>query len=439
VRGRIVEAHREALQRRIEQIRTVVRDTLNASAREMVGRLDPAPPPVAQGYQLVPRFVNDAPQPLDTIRSASVYSWPWTDTLIKRDHERIDLLERLLVENGKDRPAYDRLVNTFNKIAIDRRLIDAHVEHNWMWQRAIAADTARFARTWPMIDSSLRGILPPVIAVPAMPRVQMVLDDSGPGPVTIHIPVVTDIEDSSFVRAARTTIERIWTGTVNGRVHQVRLDIRVISPQALYCAASNAACSPLSRGAPVDIASHLARFPADVAVLTTGGTQPYVLGGRAMILGPRDLSYRTFGHEFGHVLGFDDAYLRSFRSIGQDGYEVIELITDRADIMAASGYGSVLSRHFPPLVANLRAERAMRAGLVAMYDRKNPRDAVGLFREVLANRSDHYGANFQLAKALDQSGDSTAAGVAWRRVLELARAAGDSTTAATASSRLKVP
>ena len=158
-----------------------------------------------------------------------------------------------------------------------------------------------------------------------------------------------------------------------------------------------------------------------------------------MILGPRDLSERTLGHEFGHILGFEDAYLRGSRSLGSDGYAIIEYIPDRSNIMASSGFGASVPAHYTQLVANLRAERAMKAGLVAMYERRDARAAAPLFREVLTNRVDHYGATFQLAKALDQSGDSTAALPVWRRMLDLARNAGDSTTAAIASRRLRVP
>src|SRR4051812_27667349 len=80
-RGHAVETHRAALQLRMQQVRRAVVDTLDAGAPDLVARLDPAPPPVAQGYQLLPRLVPDAPQPSDTSRRAALYSWPWTDTL----------------------------------------------------------------------------------------------------------------------------------------------------------------------------------------------------------------------------------------------------------------------------------------------------------------------------------------------------------------------
>jgi hypothetical protein len=438
-RGRLVEAHRQAMQSGLEHLRAEILDTLRNSAPDLVARLDPAPPPVAQGYQLLPRLVGDTPQPADTGRRASLYSWPWTDTLIARGMVRVDSLGKALGRSAKQRPDYERLVTDFNSVLADRRLIDAHVEHNWFWQRAIAADTARFLRASRLIDSTLANLVSTIGAAPAMPHVEVTLDDSGQGPATIRVPIVTDIEDTVFVRAAQSLIERQWTGRANGQDYRVLLDIRFVDPVDLYCGPVPADCAPPERGATLDLPAHVARFPASLAVLTTGGTQPYVLGGRAMILGPRDLAPRTLAHEFGHILGFDDAYLRGYRNLADDGYAIIELIPDRSDVMASSGVGVTLPRHFAQLVANLRAERAMKAGLSAMYERNAPRAAVPLFREVLANFPEHYGATYQLAKALDQSGDSASALPVWKRMLDLARAAGDSATLQSVKSRLGIP
>lgn len=436
-RGRQVEAHRTTLQSRIQQLRGALLDSLRGRAPDLIERLDPARPPVAHGYQLLPRIVADAAPPTDTTRRAAVYSWPWTDTLIARTDNSVEvMMARLRVP--KTRASYDSLVQAFNQIAADRRLIDAHVEHNWFWQRAIAVDTARFSYASTLIENGLVGGSIPTL-VPGMPRVEMSLRDSSAGPVTIGIPIITDVEDTAFVRAAQATIEALWTTRIAGREYRALLDIRFVSPRSLYCPTSSPSCAPPSPGAAVDLPSHIARFPATLAVLTTGGTQPHVIGGRSMILGPRDLSRKTLGHEFGHILGFDDAYLRGYRSLGSDGYAIIEWIPDRDDIMAASGIGFTQPRHFLQLVANLRSDRAMKAGLQAFYDQKNPRAAVALFGEALTNRPDHYGATFQLAKALDQAGDSTAAVPMWRRVLEMARTARDSTTAAIAAGRLRVP
>ena len=434
----MVEAHRQAMQDRIQRLRGRVLDTLRAAAPDLVTGLDPAPPPVRQGYQLLPRLIDDLPQPADTGRRASLYSWPWTDTLIQRGETRIDSLSGALARGPKSRAEYQRLVSEFNGIVADRRLIDAHVEHNWFWQRTIAADTVRFVQPTRAIASALAGIATPAPTMPAFPRVRLILDDST-AVTTIHVPLLTDIEDTAFVHDAQSVIERLWSGRVNGRVYRVVLDLRFVEPRDLYCRGVKTACSAPAMGAAVDLPTHVARFGDTLAVLTTGGTQPHVLGGRAMILGPRDVTGRTLAHEFGHLLGFDDSYLRGFRSLGEDGFAIIELIPDRSDIMASSGIGATQPRHFEQLVANLKADRAMRAGLAAMYEQKNPRAAIPRFLETLANRPDHYGATFQLAKALDQAGDSTTALPIWKRMLDMAVQQGDEATAKLVRSRLGIP
>jgi cytochrome c-type biogenesis protein CcmH/NrfG len=107
--------------------------------------------------------------------------------------------------------------------------------------------------------------------------------------------------------------------------------------------------------------------------------------------------------------------------------------------MASPGFGKVTARHFEQLEPNLRADRAMRMGLSAMYETGDAVAAVRLFRETLRVRADHYGATFQLARALDRTGDSTAATVVWKRMLELATAQHDEATVKTVRSRLGLP
>jgi hypothetical protein len=50
------------------------------------------------------------------------------------------------------------------------------------------------------------------------------------------------------------------------------------------------------------------------------------------------------------------------------------------------------------------ADAAMKAGLDAMYTRQDAEAAVRHFRRVLELNPAHYGATFQLAKALDAAG-----------------------------------
>lgn len=436
-RGAEVEARRGVLQARLAALRAAILDTLAAQGADLVATLDPAPPPVRRGYRLLPRLVGDPPRS-DIGSITTRYSWTWTDTLISRGMGQADSVLGLTRLGPKGRADLQRLVADFNALAAHRRLIDTHIEHNWLWQRTIARDPARFAAATRAIEAITAG-RSPILPLPAAPTVEIIPEETPRGGIRFRVPMATDIEDTAFVRSVQSRIEALWSGVAASRHFAIVLDIHFISPHALYCPDAAPTCRAPAAGSAIDLPTHLARFPAGRAVLTTGGTQPHVIGGRAIILGPRDISARTLGHEFGHVLGFDDAYLRGSRDLGPDGFAIVELVPDRMDIMASPGFGSTLPRHFEQLAANVRADRAMKAGLDAMYQKGDPARAVTLFREVLSYRDDHYGATFQLARALDRSGDSTAAVPVWKRMLELAIKTNDIATATTVRTRLGKP
>lgn len=78
------------------------------------------------------------------------------------------------------------------------------------------------------------------------------------------------------------------------------------------------------------------------------------------------------------------------------------------------------------LAANpLHADAAMRAGLLYHYRLRDPTTAIAHYRAVLRHIPQHYGAHYQLAMALLQSGRKGEAIRAWRAFVPLAEAAGD--------------
>lgn len=91
----------------------------------------------------------------------------------------------------------------------------------------------------------------------------------------------------------------------------------------------------------------------------------------------------------------------------------------------------------PVLTPRMSDSVAMDAGLTALYRAGDLREAVACFRLVLARKPAHYGATFQLAKALDVAGLTADATVQWRRMLTLASAARDSATLAAVLARLR--
>jgi Tfp pilus assembly protein PilF len=99
---------------------------------------------------------------------------------------------------------------------------------------------------------------------------------------------------------------------------------------------------------------------------------------------------------------------------------------------------TVRARLATPLVRSEDAIQAvmMRAGLDALYARRDPNAAVIEFRKVLARNPGHYGASFQLAVALDQAGKGAEARPLWEKVLERAEGQRDQATMAIARQRL---
>jgi tetratricopeptide (TPR) repeat protein len=81
-------------------------------------------------------------------------------------------------------------------------------------------------------------------------------------------------------------------------------------------------------------------------------------------------------------------------------------------------------------------ETLMKAGLDALYTRHQPAAAVEQFRKVLEKNPSHYGATYQLAAALDAAGKPDEASVMWQKVLPMAEAAQDRSSADRARARL---
>ena len=154
----------------------------------------------------------------------------------------------------------------------------------------------------------------------------------------IEVPVYTDIEDQGFVERFRSAVESVWSIRDGDEEFRVALAIHRIPPG----------------GDGISFADNLARFPTGVAILTTGAMTTHVAEGRCIALGPHEIQPRVLAHEFGHILGFKDAYFRGYRDLGADGFEVMEVVADLDDIMGASGTGTVKRRHFERLVELLR-------------------------------------------------------------------------------------
>ena len=60
------------------------------------------------------------------------------------DHLEADLTKASQAPAGEKSAAYKAIIASYRKSVDGRRLIDAHIDYNWLWQRQIANNRALF-------------------------------------------------------------------------------------------------------------------------------------------------------------------------------------------------------------------------------------------------------------------------------------------------------
>jgi hypothetical protein len=375
-RGDQVEARYEAYSQRLVKYYATLHDAVKKNAPDLVGHLQP-PEPIAHGYQILPPIIDDAPVQKRAHTGPVAYSWPWTDHLLDNEiseivHSERDLRRTSTIGAIARRAILETLVQNYEQQSQRLRNIDAHIQYNRFWQAAIASDRAAFDR-----DTALYGALAeresivetlrsvharfPDWTVKLRNRGALLTQqiNSATQHVDIpffieldifnndwifHVPLFTDIEDRGYVTAVKEIIESIWQAKDDNRSYRVELHVTHISAAELYADEKK----PVA-GKSIDIPRHLERFPWSGAILTTGAPTTHVQD-YSIILGPHPVSRQVLAHEFGHILGFRDLYVRGYEDLGADGFEVMEAVADTDDIMAATANGVVKRTHFLQLL-----------------------------------------------------------------------------------------
>jgi hypothetical protein len=353
---------------RVEQEFELFRNRLNAffiSLRSMIDeqptgtsvtlprlQSQDAPPPVTPrfGFGVLPRIVEDPP-PGNPPVSVFSYSWPITDGYIAGEKTRLDQAEAELqtvstAAGDAKLLMIRKLILEYRTLVANQRTIDQYIQYNEFWQRAIAEDRPRFdqlTKVYELLkadEPDLAQAIREVLGKPSVPDF-IQIDESVPGSVAVNVPVYTDIEDDNFLNQAKGAVERMWRVEDGGTAYSVHIEFRKVPPA-------------FERGTRIDIRAHAAGFPEDGAVFTTGAQTTHSLVGRYIALAPGDLSARTIAHEFGHLLGFRDGYIRGYRDLGERGFEILELTSVFDDIMSAPREGHVRPAHFKLLIEAAR-------------------------------------------------------------------------------------
>lgn len=398
-----VEADYRAYAQELARIYDELLDRTRKESPTLYAKLKGEPPrPARHGYQLLPPILPDPPDvataPDARVRATpSAYSWNWTDELIRAERAKVDELEsRIKGSTGKSRQDA-RLVDDYLSLEPRQGWLGSHVQYNRFWQAEVRKDRPRFDRLTRVYDEVMRRqelldalglqgaafrkralelLSPETNKVPSVSNLgpealrgdlqeraralsreihsgeegfskpaYLTLRHPAPRRWVVEVPVYTDIRDEAFLTRLRKIVETRWSARDGGKVYAVHLRLIRISPEKLY-----APGKPLEDGAEVNLDAHVAKFPKDGAVITTGAASTYAIPGRFVALGAAPIEENVLAHEFGHLLGFTDTYIRAYHDLGDAGLEILEIMPDPQDIMCAPGRGHVLPEHFEELI-----------------------------------------------------------------------------------------
>jgi hypothetical protein len=351
-------AHRDDLAQFHSVLRSAIQEEAPPESTEsLLSQLLDAPPQTGvYGYQILPR-IAETPSSDDAV-SSFTYSWAITEGYITGETEKIRRaraeVQRVRAAVPQAKPKLlSEIIGEYRNLLRNQRTIDQYIQYNRFWQRSIAQDRPRFDQLTELYgllrsgNSDTTEAIRKVLGKPQAPGFIRIRRE-GSNRITLHVPVYTDLEDDTFLSQAETVVEEMWRTEEAGIRYRVEVEFKKRPASRLYDR------NPPKHGDHIDMSAHVGRFPLDGGVLTTGAEFTYGGVGRYIALGPGDLAPRIFAHEFGHVLGFTDGYVRGYRDLGEKGFEILELTSFFDDIMSAPRQGRVQPGHFKLLIEALR-------------------------------------------------------------------------------------
>lgn len=329
-----LKGERDRLAKNLETAHALLLERAQRGHPDLVARLEPSPPrPMPTGYGVLPRLGENDPLATAQPRERS-YSLERVSTSFVGEMRDAAMLASHAVGNGQAN--LEAQVTEFERLKKRLRKLEEHMSYHEWWQRAVIDDARYFAernevvattrdwRRWVATGEDPeraqrmeRDIIERV--APFRPTNGLAIETATDGARTLTVEVHTDVTDEVFLAAMTAGIDAAWNDAPAMRAARLRVELTLVR---------HAGADLYPEGVPahaesIDAADHLARFPANTLVITTGATSTHARVGRYVLLGPAKVTPRTLAHEFGHLLGFSDAYLRGYDGQPDDRFGVV--------------------------------------------------------------------------------------------------------------------
>ena len=326
--------------------------------------------PIRAGYGVLPEIVKEKPERSIKLRK-SKFSLLSLSNRTKRN--RAALLElSTRVSTDLNEPLL-KLVKKFERLRGRLRNLERNILYHKLWQRSVIRlpryyagrnklavsigdmmamrekkdETERFAALRRQIHDRVFQFRK--VAPGRAPTIHK----TSSGSLIMPITIVTDIADEIFLNGFRASIRDLISHSAAAHKKSFSIELTFLRrhSEELYPNGHPASDRPVNR------AAHLKRFGKNAYVVTTGGSSTHVYAGRAIMLGPAPISRRTLAHEFLHLVGFPDTYVRSFTGTSKDRFGVtfIEWTGLTDDIMSGPGFGRVSDEIIETLIGAYRA------------------------------------------------------------------------------------
>jgi len=347
-----VAARRDALAPQLDAAFKELRARVAAERPELLPRLDGQPgKPQSSGYGVLGPLAPDNPDRVGPAPDPGERHYAIAELPGALDREQAGLAD-LRARIAKGEKPLDALVDQYLEKRTYFNTIDSHVKYHQAWQPQAEASPAYYQgrnalladyRLWRSTSASeadkqaaRRRLEDGELQFSPSPGLRI----EGPaGRLVLRVPMQTDIPDEAYLKALETGVESHWNASAPMKAAGLRIEIqwKRRSPRELYPE------GPPAKGAAIDVPAHLGRFGPQALIMTTGASATQGYPNRAIVLGPGGIGPHDLAHEFAHILGFLDGYLRAYDGGVKDPDGVVfwEVTPFPGDLLSDPNSGNV--------------------------------------------------------------------------------------------------